>query len=65
MWGNHKPQSHGVIVCRDGKELDVDLTLLMAQDVIDNTHQTPVEKGLAMSLEAALVALKEDREAGR
>lgn len=48
-----------VIYTRDGKELPVDLTLRMAQEIIEVTARNHVERGLAMSLEAALLALIE------
>lgn len=46
------------IVNRDGKRLPVNHTLAMAREVIDETYRTPVERGLAMALEAALLALQ-------
>jgi hypothetical protein len=48
---------------RDGKVLDVNLTLKMAREHVALCEEEPdehgVEGGLALALEAALVALKE------
>ena len=45
------------IYTRDRQPLSVAVTLLMARDVIDNTYRNDVERGLALALEAALLAL--------
>lgn len=56
------------ITARDGKELDVDLTLEMIREAIDtwtkdyDSPQNPV-RGISLALEAALMKLKEVEDA--
>lgn len=46
------------IVTRDGKHLPVDETLHHARQIIEHDAMTHIERGLALALEAALLALR-------
>lgn len=58
-------RKHYTITARDGKELPVSLTLDMVRDALDTWLApdlvTPEIRGIALALEAALVALLEEK----
>jgi hypothetical protein len=55
---NFPVEEHNIFT-RDGKALPVDFTLKMAREVIEDPVTCGREVGLALALEAALMAIKE------